>query len=798
MLQFDKATKLSSAENGGSSLEGLTFAIKIIKQQFPVILLVVACVVALSMIYLFSAQPRFTATAALVIDTRKGGLFQQQSLLGDMAIDPTLVDTQVEILQSENVSLAVIKDMHLTEDQEFVGPGGGLLSAVTGALFGLFETSEPASEFVLTRTAVARLVRQRTIKRLGVSYAIEIGFTSIDADKAARIANALADAYIVDQLEAKYQATRRASVWLQDRIKELRTQATAAERAVVEFKQRNGIVDTGGRLMNEQQLAELSSQLMLIRASTAEAKARYDRIQEIMSQEVPTESVTDALRNDVIVRLRQQYLDLSAREANWSQRYGHGHLAAVNLRNQMEEIRRSINNELRRISEAYKSDLDIAKAREESIKNSLAEVVSETQSTNQAQIQLRELESNSQTYRALYDNFLQRYMEAVQQQSFPITEARVISPASQPLSKSSPKTLLVLAVGLLGSLMLGFGVAVIRELFLNVFHTGRNIEDLLQVNCLAVVPLWKEAAAVKSIGDGTIDAGPRGSSAMSVGLSGLRNFHGLIGKYLQGSLRSEAYGANSLDGKRSRSTVTGAASGKRENQLLRAVVISPLSRFAEAIRSLKVAIDLNKTLKANKVIGVTSTLPGEGKSTLAANLAQIIAHSGGNVILVDCDLRNPSLSRSLMRDPEHESGLIDVISGKSSLQDVLKRDPATNLIFLPAGLKVQLPHPNEVLGSNAVGKLFEQLRSSYDYVVVDLPPLAPVVDVRTTTNFIDGYIYTIEWGQTKTDVVEHCLSGAQEIYDRLLGAVLNKADVNALGRYDGYYKKYYHRYGYVE
>ena len=149
------------------------------------------------------------------------------------------------------------------------------------------------------------------------------------------------------------------------------------------------------------------------------------------------------MQNPVIVKLRQTYLDYAAKEADWSKRYGSAHLAVINLRNQMREIRRSIKDELRRTAESFKSDLEIAKSREEASQKSLNEAINLSNDTSQAQIVLRDLESSAQSTRALADNFLQMYMVSVQQQSFPITEARVITPAAVSLSPSSPKTLIV-------------------------------------------------------------------------------------------------------------------------------------------------------------------------------------------------------------------------------------------------------------------------------------------------------------------------------------------------------------------
>jgi succinoglycan biosynthesis transport protein ExoP len=177
-----------------------------------------------------------------------------------------------------------------------------------------------------------------------------------------------------------------------------------------------------------------------------------------------------------------------------------------------------------------------------------------------------------------------------------------------------------------------------------------------------------------------------------------------------------------------------------------------------------------------------------------------MAHAGSKVILIDADLRNPSLSRLLAN--KVELGLVEVLNGQASLRECLRTDEVSGVHFLSAGGTAKLLHTNEVLRSVEAKRLMTALRENYDYVILDLPPLAPVVDARTTTAFVDAYIYVVEWGATKIDVVEHTLADAQEIYERLLGVILNKADMAVLGRYERYrsnyyYKKYYSRYGYT-
>ena len=185
------------------------------------------------------------------------------------------------------------------------------------------------------------------VKRATLSYVIEVSFVSYDAEKAARVANAIVDAYIVDQLDAKYQATLRAGNWLQDRIRDLREQASAADQAVVDYRREHNIIDAAGKptsgqrmTTNEQRVAELNSQLIIVRAQTAEARARLDRIQAVLSSDSSGAvdfTVADTLKNDVVTKLRSQYLDLSRKEMDWSARYGPSHLAVVNLRDQMRE-----------------------------------------------------------------------------------------------------------------------------------------------------------------------------------------------------------------------------------------------------------------------------------------------------------------------------------------------------------------------------------------------------------------------------------------------------------------------------
>jgi succinoglycan biosynthesis transport protein ExoP len=746
MLRTNKVSPPSNdepvREQAASGLnEAINSLTSILRRQLPVFLILIPSATTLGLLYLLTTPSSYTAVARMVIDTRKVPAFQQQQVMGDMTtIETTAVATQVEVLMSDNVSLAVINDLKLTEDPEFVHPSAGLIGAIFNLISSTFDSGMGPSEFQLQRRALATFEARRKISRVPMTYVMEISFRSLDPGKAAKIANAISDAYIVDQLEAKYQSTRRASAWLQDRIKSLRADTSANEQALVEFKQNNNILESGGKLMNEQQMSEVTSQLIFAHAATAEAKARLGRIQRVMSQDMPNASLADALKNAVIIKLRQQYLEFAGREAIWSKKYGPDHVAAITLRNQMLELRRNIADEMGKIAESYKNDYEIALTRETSIHKSLDSAVADSRITNQAQVHLHELESNAHTARTMYENFLQRYMEAVQQQSFPISEARLITSATPPSTRSHPNTLSVLAVTVSSGMMIAFGIAALREASDRVFRTSAQVEDVLHAKCIAMLPHLKPVAPNAT--DKQEDA------------AALRHI-------------------------------------ERSDNLLHYVVDGPFSQFTELLRSLKVMVDLNSG-EANRVIGVTSSLPNEGKTTIAANFAAMIAHAGARVILVDADLRKPSLSRTF--SPGAAAGLVEVAAGRTALDDAIWTDPTTGLTFLPAGPEsMKLLHPNEILASVAVKSLIDKLRGAFDYVIVDFPPLAPVVDTRTTASFIDSYVYVVEWGRTKIDVVEHSLSNAREVYDRLLGVVLNKANMSVLQRYERYRTTYYYR-----
>src|SRR6202158_791542 len=771
MLQNDRTRALldsimprEPAEEGG--LGGLVnFALGFLRRQYLVIIFTAALALAASAIYLRITPPTYTGQVKVLFGNSKAQFVQQQSLLAETRMDTPQLETQLQILKSDTIAISVINQLKLAEDPDFKA-SRPFLSSLWRSIRGRFVTLAPDQPAGLQERPldgiVAAFADRLSAARVCVSNVIEISFNSRTAERAAEIANAVANAYITDQLNAKFDANRTATAWLQDRLKELGHQALTTERAVNAFKSQNNIVAAGGKLMDEQQVTELNSRLVAVRAQTSEASARLNRFEAILaSNSADSASIgnldasgSDALSNPIINALRQQYLEYARRESEWSARFGRDHLAVVNLRTRMRGIRTSILDEVHRLAESSRSDFEVAKQRQQEIEKQLALAVSQSRTTNSAELTMRELATSARGYRSLHKSSQQRYMGSVQQESFPISEARVISPASPPQGKSKPKTGLILALGILGGIGLGAALGFLRESMDRVFRTSAQIEATLQLPCLSLVPLLKDTEQKKPSPGAAVQA-------------------------------DKEFGQRTIS---------------RRSGMYWAATAMPLSRFAESIRSVKLAIDLNPTKTSNKVVGITSSLPNEGKSTIAASLAQLIAHAGKQVIILDCDLRNPSLSANLA--PNASAGLIDVLSGARSLEEAIWRDPKTNLAFLPAAKRAPLLHTSEILSAEQTRKLFDKLRATYDYVIVDLPPLAPIVDVRATTPLIDCFILVVEWGRTKTDVVQHALHTAPNVYEALIGTVLNKTDMRAMKRYDNYHNDYYNnehytRYGQV-
>ncbi len=419
--------------------------------------------------YLVTAVPQYTATVSLLLDNKRvrGAVeesFEATSLGFD--VSASAVDSQVEVIKSDSVALSVVDKLQLVKDPEFTQYRPSALSNLMAQFSKLFSVGEsktvplPPQTEEEKRRGISNALRGNVgVSRVPRTLVLEISYRSPDGAKAARIANGFANAYLTDQLDAKYDAARRASEWLQARMGELKQQVLATDLAIQKFKAENDLISSGGKLVSEQQLSEVNTQLVTARAETARAEARYERMMQIINGRQTDAVVTEAIGNPIIEQLRSKFVTALKRVAELEAKLGPDHGSVVNLRQEISEYERLMFEELGRLAEVYRSELDIARSREKTLKESLSGLVGTTVAANETLVALRELERESESYKNLYQSFLKRYQEVVQQQSFPITEARVIKSAERPDAPSHPRRYRIMAL----AIVLGAGFGDVRR-----------------------------------------------------------------------------------------------------------------------------------------------------------------------------------------------------------------------------------------------------------------------------------------------------------------------------------------------
>ena len=578
------------------------------------------------------------------------------------------------------------------------------------------------------------------VQHLPRTMVLQISYTAPSAAIAAEMANAYADAYIADELNAKYEETRRASIWLEERLAELKQKAQDASLAVQKFRIQNNIISSSGKQVNEQQITELNTQLVNARKDRERAEARYEQLKTIIDSHDMQAVVKDAFGSNIIEHLRTKYLEAAKKDA----------------REEMREFERQIFSELSRIEEASRSDVDIARAKEVALSESLEKLVVVAGGENKRLVTLRNLENEAESSRKLYETYLQRYQELLQQQSFPIVEARTITPAYEPSDPSHPKkTVLMLLFLSLGGLA-GTCIGIFREFRERGFLNQEQIRDELGVESFGIAPLIRGlptgggAPPVKDLSQNEKTASP---------LSRQNKLpeHGRVT-----SLSNKAWSY---------------------------ALIHPNSAFGETLLAAKLAADIRCSEEPCKIIGVMSTVPGEGKTLFSKNFGSLLAARGARVLLIDGDLRKMALSRGLT--PRATKGLLEVITAKHHIADILYSEPGTGLNFLPTVSRHQIMHSSDILASSSMHKLLTEMRSQFDYIVIDLPPLGPVVDTRAIASQVDAFILVIEWRRTPRRTVWNLLREDARVSQKCIGAVLNKVDVNKIKLFAEYGSRLY-------
>jgi succinoglycan biosynthesis transport protein ExoP len=693
----------------------------------------VAAVLALSLlmgvIYLVRAVPRYTSTTQVLLErpqkspTDTGADFSSYR-------DRSFLENQLAILHSDMLLRRVV----IKEQLATLAPKESKSADESGADEST-DASEEEPKSMEDRSisdAINGLRGALSVSRSGQAEVFNISITSGDPAKAARLANAVADAYVVDQLDARFESAKRASSWLSDRLVDLRQQLRDSEEAVQKFRKDHGLTRSGPTVaLNDQQLSDLNSKLITARADAAEKKTRLDFLNEVATGRKALGSLPDSLQStaqaSALGTLRGKLADASQREADLLARYNSRHPAVANVQAEKRDIERSIAAETQRMVDAVRADYTLAKARLDTTEQAMREATGQGGLSNEDSVKLRELERTAAVNKNLFEDLLQKSKLTAEQSTFQARDVRVIVPAQKPGDPSFPNQRRVLMMALLAGLGLGIGGALALELLSPGFTTPKQVEETLGIPVLASVRRMERSKLLK---DGEIIPIP---------------FYQLH---------------------------------------------FPLSPFSEAMRALRSGIHMSDVDQPPKVIHVTSSKPSEGKSTIAASLAISAAASGLKVALIDADLRHPSTSRFF--NLEKEKGLVDLLLGAAS-ENMFRFQRDLKLTVLPSGSKSL--NPTDLLGSERMKQLISRLKETFDYVVIDTPPVGPVIDPLIVANLADKTIFIVEWAGTDRELVATSIRQLSN-HKRIAGIVLNSVKQERARKYGGeyYYGKAYEKY----
>ncbi|TFW15334.1 capsular biosynthesis protein [Brevundimonas intermedia] len=578
----------------------------------------VATVVCLIVLALMLGQtPVYTATANLQINTRKEQVIAGPAVLSALDAEAAIVDTEVEVLKSPQLAAGVVDALNLAQDPEF---NARLRKSTFAALADRTGRTAIPDREIERQQVIDAVSRRLTVRRVGLTYSMAVGFTSDSPTKAARIANAFAERYLQSQLTAKFDANSQANAFLGARLEDLRRQVETADAAVSLYRIENGLLSAQGATLTEQEISVYNQQLASARAQQAEQDARLRTARSQMAAGSNGDDVGEALTSPVVQNLRAQRAAISIRVADLSVRYGPLHPDMIRARQELADIDAQIQAEIRRVVSNLDAQAQVAQQRAASVQASLNAARGVLADNNAASVRLRELEGEAEAARAIYRAFLDRYRETSAQTGVEQADARIVSRATPPTSQSAPNLMLSLALGL----VLGVGVGALAVIVANTMQTGlggpEDIERKLGLAPIGTIPLASSVAAPED-----------------------RDLHPID-----------------------------------------LVLQRPLSVFTEAFRALRTSITPIVSVvgePAGRIVAVTSALPGEGKTTAAVCLTRVAARSGGRILLIDGDPRRRGVTRMLGLDPN--AGLAEVLHGAASWRNLLVLDPASGAHVLP-------------------------------------------------------------------------------------------------------------------
>ncbi len=736
----DKSQFTDEAQQTDNSELSLSAILSVIGLRRKLIISVTLLISSLAVLYIYQLVPRYTATSQLLIGINAAKVVDIEEVISGGMKGDTAVIGEMEVIKSRELAHKIIAHLHLDQYEEFnpKPKEPGFLSQFnpknwipdtwkesmgTQAIDTSTEAEKQEAHLTNLTNAFLGKITVSQVKR---SQVINIAVEANDPKLAAKIANEVADQYIVGQLQAKFDATKKATDWLNDQLGDLKQKLENSERAVENYRKSHNLVEISkGTGVTQQQLSEINSQLITARAQRAEAEAKYQQVEAISRSGQDIDSVAEVLNSGLISSLRSQEAEVQRRYSEMLVEYGARHPKMIQMQAELTDIKDKIGTEVKKIAAGLRHSLDVARAREGSLASSLNQMESKTAGNSQAEVDLRALEREATANKVLFETFLGRFKETASTQGIEQADARVISFAEVPLDASFPKKNLMITVSVIGALFFALFLAFIIEMLNPGVRSPEQVSQLFNLTTLGIIP---KATNIKI-------------------------------------------------------------------PVLQYLLEKPQSSLVEALNTLRISLSLLNPDSDVKCVLISSAVPGEGKSTLASLLARHSAAAGKKVVLVDADLRRPTIGR--MFDVDKKAlGLTDLLMNHSqSVEDVLVNDTATGLKLLTRGHAAFI-NPSDLFASQRMKALIEQLKEQFDLVIIDSAPIMAVPDSRILAGLADKTLFVINWDATPKKVVAsaiHILN--KDSHNNVAGIVLQKVNLEQYGRYgygeSGYYYSYY-------
>lgn len=461
-----------------------------VRRNIRLVVIITVLVTVFAVLLSLVLPAHYAGKTSIMLDARRTRVSDIESVVSSLPADTPAIRSEIDVICSRAVIDRVIDELSLMNDPSFNRSLRGF------AWFSrLFASHKPEAKERRTsddRTRVATLLRKHLdAQNDGRSFIIHISYDDLDPVRAARIANAFADQYLVDQLEVKFDTTQRANTWLSKRLDALRNDVSSAEKAVEDFKSANNLVGVGEETITQKQLGTINAQLLEARASRSQTEARLNSVKGLSAEEVETSSTV--LTSLLIQELKKQEAEVRRKEADLSTRYGDRHPMIINTRNELRSIRDKVKEEINKIIAGFQNDYNIANAKVESLEKDLATLEAQTSTGNQAMVTLRQLQREAAANRSLYEGFLNRSKQVAESQDLQVADARIIARAEVPVKPYFPDTFIFMIMGIVLGGIGGFVTALILEYLDRGIRALQFVEKNYKVPGLGMVPLAETA-----------------------------------------------------------------------------------------------------------------------------------------------------------------------------------------------------------------------------------------------------------------------------------------------------------------